>query len=101
MASSHCEFLFVLLRLDDIAFVGGDSVNMAFYLLFNPLHRVFLDADQREIRGGLDRLNAGSGVDADNQNADDLKGAVAVSRHADVRTSQIRDVDERTGSGIV
>src|ERR1700730_3197019 len=64
------------------------------------LHRVFLDAEQREIRNGLDRLNAGSGVDADHQDADDLKGVVAVARHADVRTSQIRDVDERAGGGV-
>src|SRR5271169_4571589 len=42
------------------------------------LDRVFLDAEQREVGGGLNGLDAGFGVDADHQDADDFEGGIAV-----------------------
>jgi hypothetical protein len=65
------------------------------------LNRVFLDAEQREIRGGSDRLNAGGGVDADDQDANDLERAVTSAGHLDAGASHISDVGESTGGGVV
>jgi tRNA synthetases class I (E and Q), catalytic domain len=44
-------------------------------------------------------LRAGKAYD--DQDPDDLKGPVTVSRHADFRSSQISNVDERAGGGVL
>jgi hypothetical protein len=49
----------------------------------NALNGVFLDIEQGEIRRGLNRLNAGAIVDPDNQDTDDLEGAVTVAGDLD------------------
>jgi hypothetical protein len=61
----------------------------------------FLDAQQREIRGGAHRAHGVLRLHPDHEDAHDLEGSVAVPRGAQRRTANKGHVGDRAGGRIV
>ena len=61
----------------------------------------FLDAQQREIRGGADRAHGVFQLDRDHEDAHDLEGIVVVPRGPERWAAHISDVHDRAGRRIV